>query len=410
VPHIRPIVALNGKDVSRYFISCHCEQTANAQKDANKYDLVLANVGGHFFESGSFAPKNYEQLTAEGSGDFDLAPKHTVSVEVEVSKKGCEEGSKTITIFHGEIQKAEADELFVRIEGSCFQGGMTSRIHDEAPAAQDQIYPKRLTITAVVEDLLAKFGIPGPWHISPANDKLKDQNPYLGKSIDFEDAFNEVAAWASSIYYFDENNEFWFTGVVPKSGFSNLTGVLLRGTNASTMVGYCNHVDVYAGTLDDEGGHPPNERYTHWTQLASAEAPAEEIQAYGVITAPPVFLEDGHIEMAKELAKNLLEWYRQYRDVPTIKVVNKAPGLMSKVAYAPWNGSMPRVSCIGDKQAGLGNVYGIVTRRVVDLSAESGFVCSLEVTTNFQGMPRLETEQEIWNYYSEGTDPEILYV
>jgi hypothetical protein len=408
MPHIKPIVILDGKDVSRYFISCHSEQTANAQKDANKYDLVLANVGGYFFEAGSFAPKNYEQQTAEDSGDFTLAPKHTVSVEVEVTKTGCESGYNKITIFRGEIQKAEANELFLKIEGSCFQGGMTSRIHDEEPPATDQIYNKRLTITDVVKDLLTKFGIPEPWHIAPANNDLKDQNPYLGKAMDFESAFNEVAAWASSIYYFDENNEFWFTGVVPKTGFSNLTGVLLRSSNASTMVGYANHIDVYAGTIDD--GDIPNERYTHWTQLAEAQAPDEDIRSYGLITAPPVFLEDGDPKMAQEMADNLLEWYRQYRDVPSIKVVNKAPGLMSKVAYSPWNGSMPPVSCIWDKQAGLGNVYGIVTRRVVDISAENGFTCTLDVTTNFAGMPRLDSEQEIWDYFSEGTDPEIDYV
>jgi len=409
MPHVKPIVILDGQDVSRYFVSCHSEQTANAQKDANKYDLVLANVGGHFFEEGSFAPKNYEQQTAESLGDFDLAPKHKVSVEVELTKTGCESGHNKVTIFRGEIQKAIADELFVKIEGSCFQGGMTSRVHDEEePAASDQIYPKRLTITDVVEDLLTKFGIPGPWHISPANNELKDQNPYIGKSIDFESAMNEVAAWAASIYYFDENNEFWFTGVTAKSGFSNLTGVLLRSSNASTMVGYCNHVDVYAGTIND--GDIPNERYTHWTQLAEAEAPPEEIAAYGVVTAPPVFLEDGDPAMAQRLADNLLEWYRQYRDVPTIKIVNKAPGLMSKVAYAPWNGSMPPTSCKGDKQAALGNVYGIVTRRVVDISAEAGFTCTLDVTTNFKGMPRLESEKDIWNWYGGDADPEVQYV
>jgi hypothetical protein len=83
---------------------------------------------------------------------------------------------------------------------------------------------------------------------------------------------------------------------------------------------------------------------------------------------------------------------------------------MSKVAYAPWNGSMPPTSCKGDKQAALGNVYGIVTRRVVDISAETGFTCTLDVTTNFQGMPRLESEKDIWNWYGGDADPEVQYV
>jgi hypothetical protein len=420
MPHIRPIVILNGKDVSRYFISSHSEQTSNAAKDPNKYDLVLANVGGYFFKAGSFAPRTYEEQVEEELGNFDLAPKHRVSLRVQISKEGCEGTagradmppvtvSRTITIFHGEIQKAEADELFLKIEGSCSQGGMTSRIHDEEPPASDQIYNKLDTITAVVEDLLTKFGIPKPWHINPAKDTLDDQNPYLGKSIDFDTAFTEVAAWAQSIYYFDENDEFWFTGVTSREGFSKLTGVVLRGSNASTMVGYANHIDVYGGTLND--GETINERKTHNTLHAPATAPDIEIQSQGLITAPPVTLEDASIERCQEVANNLLAWYRQYKDVPTIKVVNKAPGLMSKVAYRPWNGDMPPVSCLGEEEATIDPVYGIVTRRVVDLSAEGGLVCSLDVTTNFQGMPRTDAEQDIWNYYpQDGSDPEIHFV
>jgi hypothetical protein len=49
-----------------------------------------------------------------------LAPKPKVHLKVRVSKSGCEgNSSKEITIFSGEIQKAEADELYLKIEGSC---------------------------------------------------------------------------------------------------------------------------------------------------------------------------------------------------------------------------------------------------------------------------------------------------
>lgn len=122
--HIQPQVILDGEDVSRYFISCHCEMTANSTKDPGKYDLVLANPGGRFM--GSFAPKTIEQLdkeqmellNEEGAVNFRLAPKKKVSLEVTVSGQGCESGSRTITIFSGEIQKAEAGETHLKIEGS----------------------------------------------------------------------------------------------------------------------------------------------------------------------------------------------------------------------------------------------------------------------------------------------------
>ena len=126
--HITPIVILDGQNVSRYFISCHMEQTGNSSKDPGKYDLTLANVGG--WAMGSFAPKSIEVLIEEELGNFHTAPKKRVSLQVVVSKHGCEDStSRTITIFSGEIQKAEADELYLKIEGSCTQGGMTARIN-----------------------------------------------------------------------------------------------------------------------------------------------------------------------------------------------------------------------------------------------------------------------------------------
>ena len=70
--HITPILILDGEDVSRYFLTSHSEQTANSAKDPGKYDLTLANVGGRF--TGSFAPKNYEQLTEEASRQLQAGP------------------------------------------------------------------------------------------------------------------------------------------------------------------------------------------------------------------------------------------------------------------------------------------------------------------------------------------------
>ena len=157
--HIKPIVILDGQNVSRYFISSHSEQTGNSSKDPGKYDLVLANVGG--WATGAFAPKNVQELNeeeiellnTEGPVDFRTAPKKKVSLKVQVYKSGCEgDSSEDIRIFSGEIQKAEADELFLRIEGSCSEGGMTSRINP-------RIWDKETTITQIVNDLLDDFGL-----------------------------------------------------------------------------------------------------------------------------------------------------------------------------------------------------------------------------------------------------------
>ena len=49
-------------------------------------------------------------------------------------------------------------------------------------------------------------------------------------------------------------------------------------------------------------------------------------------------------------------------------------------------------------------VMGLVTRRVVDISAEVGFVASLDVTTNFLGANKPTGDEEIMNFYSRWRD------
>jgi hypothetical protein len=224
--HIIPKLTIDGKDVSRYFISAHCEQTANSSKDPGKYDLVLANVGGKF--AGAFAPRSLEERIQEELGNFKIAPKSRVFLQIITSKSGCEGStSKTITICSGEIQKAECDELYCKIEGSCSEGGMTSRINP-------RIWPTGTPITTIVNDLLDDFGYTGARHILPFKNSTDDVNPVLDKGIDFDTAMYTVSCWAESIYFFDEADEFWFCPATDFRGFSNLTGNILRGSTGDT--------------------------------------------------------------------------------------------------------------------------------------------------------------------------------
>ncbi|OPY55273.1 MAG: hypothetical protein A4E48_00127 [Methanosaeta sp. PtaU1.Bin060] len=409
--HITPILILDGQDVSRYFVSCHSEQTGNSSKDPGKYDLVLANVGGRF--TGAFAPKNVQELNeeemdllnTEGPVNFRTAPKKKVSLKIRTTKQGCEgSSSREIQIFSGEIQKAEADELYLKIEGSCTEGGMTSRINP-------RIYPKEIPISTAVNDLLDDFGYTGARHVLPYNDEFVDVNTELDRAIDFDTAMYYLSCLAQSIYFFDENDEFWFVPATDFRGFSNLTGNVLRGSNATNMVGYCNHVDVF-GTLND--GEQVHERKTHNLIHAWAEPDNDwEIQSYGLLKAPPVVLPNADMKKCQEVADKLLEWYRQYKDVPTVKVAGKAPGLLSKVAYRPWNGSIPPIKCDGVEEAEMAPIMGLVTRRIVDISADGGFVSSLDVTTNFLGVNKPEADQDVMNFYSRwqeaiNLDPAIV--
>jgi hypothetical protein len=62
---------------------------------------------------------------------------------------------------------------------------------------------------------------------------------------------------------------------------------------------------------------------------------------------------------------------------------------------------MPPVKCDGVEEVEMGAVMGLVTRRVVDISAEAGFVSSLDVTTNFLGVNKPTGDEEVMNFYSK---------
>ncbi len=393
--HIRPILTIDGKDESRYFISCHAEMTANSAKDPNKYDLVLANPGGRY--TGRFAPKNLDELEREelevmAGEPGQFKPKKKVGLKIKVQKQGCEGTEENIIdIFSGEIQAAECDEIHCRIDGSCSQGGMTSKIHPK-------IWNKKTTITTIVNDLLDDFGYTGKRHIYPYKNKVDDQNPTLDQALDFDAALYEVSQWAQSIYFFDERDEFWFCASTDLRGFSVLRGNVMRGSNASNMVGHCNIVRVYGATVEDI-----NERKTHQKIFAEARALDADIAHYGEMVAPPVFLPNADQKRCQEVADNLLEQYRQYKDTPTVKVSGVAPGLLSKVAYWPWNGSPPPVKCDGEEEPEMWPVLGLVVRRVVDISAEVGFTTMLDVATDFLSVNRPEKADgydKAMNYYA----------
>lgn len=386
--HIIPEVVIDEVDVSEFFISCHAEQTANSTKDPGKYDLVIANVGGRFL--GAFAPKNnLDGSIPEGMSDgeyldqtvqaFTLAPKKKVTMRVQKVLSGCAgAASSFITIFNGELQKCEADELFLRIEGSCSEGGMTAYM--KIP----KIWKKEEgdTVTICVNDVLDLYGFTGVRHIMPLTDDLRDVNFEIGDRVDFDTAMYLISQVGQSIYFFDENDEFWFVPPYALRGLVNLTGNVLLGTNAANMVQYCTHVDVYGASPEGV-----SERKTHPVVYASADvrdnpATAWEHDSYGFMKAPPVYLPTADYATCKKTADNLLKWYRSYKDVTTVKLTGIAPGLLSEVAYQAWNGNMPPTSCANDEGNEIGPVSGLVVRRVIDISAEGGFVCSLDVATS----------------------------
>jgi hypothetical protein len=370
-----PIVEIEGKDVSRYFISCHAEQTANQTKDPGKYDLTLANINGWAY--GAFGTSAAEQLMA---GSVSLAPKIRVVVKCRNIQQSCTGSTTTdITLFRGEIQKAECDELYVRIEGSCSEGGMSAAVSKERTWVNGE------DIKTIVNDLLDMFEYTGVRHIFPYNNQPPDRTPEISAFLDFDTAMTIVANWAQSIYFFDENDEFWFVPPADLRGFSDLSRIVLRGSQSNSAVGFCTVVRVEGHAVDEvkpneDGSEIPSQR----TVFGYAEAPADILNAYGKIYAPVVRVPNCNQEECQKIAERLLNWYLQYKDVPSVRIVGRAPGLLSKIQYYPFNNNLPPSSCkAGQSSRTLGKIAGLVTRRVIDFSADTGLVTTLDVAQNF---------------------------
>jgi hypothetical protein len=263
----------------------------------------------------------------------------------------------------------------------------------------------KYTVTDVVNDVLDLFGFDGVRHIMPLQDSLEDQNFEIGNRVDYDTAMYLISQVGQSIYFFDEDDEFWFVPAYALRGLVNLTGKVLIGSDSANMVGYCTHVDVYGASPQDVTERKDHKPIYAYADVRDDPATAWEYDAYGQMNAPPVYLPTADYATCKKHADNLLTWYRQYKDVTTVKVTGVAPGLLSEVAFQAYNGTMPFGSCDPGEPNSVGPVKGLVTKRIVDISAEGGFVCTLDVATSHMNsgvpLPSDDYEARIAAWYAK---------
>ncbi len=102
---------------------------------------------------------------------------------------------------------------------------------------------------------------------------------------------------------------------------------------------------------------------------------------YGLMPAPIIHVPTCNQDQCDEIAQNMLDFYMQFKDVPQIKVVGVAPLLLCKVTYKPFNGTIPPQIC-GGSEVYTNAITGIVTKRVIELSADGGFISTLDIATS----------------------------
>lgn len=354
-------VVIGESDWSGRFLSSHSEQTTNDAKDENKYDLILADIDLDLM--GRFKPTDRVELDIINRRDTCQGPV-----------------DETIVLYRGEVQCCTADETTCEITGSCDQGGFVGYLPQSFTKKADSE-----TITDAVKELLDQYyrgrAMP-PIHIAPTSDVFQEYNNYNPARLGYNEAMQQLADEGSSVWYFDENGEFWFIEpYVNVDKAVDLTGCILEGQNASTMIGLCTVVNVQGGALA-----PPNDpscvNPTHKCVTSQARLSDDMMESYGEIIAPTITVPMCDQATCDKIAANTLRWFLQFKDVPQVKISGKAPMVGSRVMYKPFNGILPASFC-GGLPATLGYMTGRVTRRVVDIDTDNGFVCTLDVSTTF---------------------------
>lgn len=371
-------LTIGGVDFSHLFMRCHSEQTTNASKDENKYDITLANGGGQLF--------------------LPFKPKDAIELNVINNRKTCEyDFPDSIHIFTGEVQKISVDELECHIEGSCMQGGMITTVSDPVT------WSPGTTIETQVLTLLDMFG----YDTSKAYIDKANMNNISGKHTpdvrdakDFNTAMKELGDEAGCNFFFDEFGVFYFVTPLFQRGYRYLDGHVLKGQQASNMSGLCTIVDVYGWSYTTPE-NPASSNFAH--QKIHARVRADDprvvtlmqgedmIANYGEVLAPPIIRPNIDQPTADKLAYNAMLWFLQFKDVPQVKVEGIAPYLYSIVGYSPFNGENVPLACETEGvDLDLGIVAGQVVKRVIEISPEIGLNCLLDLNVRWQAAEGME--------------------
>jgi len=357
-------MTIGGNDVSKWVMKIHCEQTIDCRKDPDKVDIQLSNTKLRW--RGKFAPNDTIECVVLRTAYRNV-------------NGGCKETRyPPIQLFKGDVQKASTDERIAKIEGSCYIGGMSGNL------PKNVTYHKGTPIDFIVNDLLDQFEYKGGR--APVDTKvsvLPRKDLIYRAGTDFLGAFQTLADLTGSWYFADEYGIFYYVDPKILKYAKYLNGYLLNGDDTAALIGYANVVQVIGGTPyrpDQIGAEIP----THYPTHRAKEEDAKAFKDNGRIEAPPVYVPEANKETCEKMAKNLLAYFSQFEDHCKPIVVGICPAPGAYVTYSPRNGAdiLP-TRCDDAPIPVVGNVTGVVVRRVVDYSTR-GLITELEVSTQIK--------------------------
>lgn len=347
---IKPIITIAGTYYSKFCTEFTADGSINTRSEATKAKIVLANINRKFDDM--FTPQK-DSFTIQAQG-ID------------------ENGKEYIwPIAKGIISDVVCDQDWCTINGTCLIGDLADALPIDWSSNRQKV-----KISEILTSVMAL-------HNPIIEVDYKAHDPYVEQQqFDACTTFQEVINYCVSqvngaIVFTDETGHLHIWDSTKRRPTINLDHHVVEQNTSKSVMGYINivtvHGDLSEVSLDDssEVGAPGSEN-SGMPQIQGTAIDTPSIAKYGELIGPNIYLP--HIKSeteAQKQADELLEFLKLNRDgLTSPTVVGMAPYLTSLVTYHCKNGPE------GDEVF----VQGVVTRKKVSFSGESGFTTSLEIS------------------------------
>jgi len=331
-------------DVSAYCTEITTDGTVNTESEPTKVKIVLANINRMWDDV--FVPqKDHFSITVENTDD-----------------------NSTLHIWHianGLISDVECDADYCTINGTCWVGDLA----DALPIHWSK-NKQGVKIQEILEDVLALHNPPITVDYQ-ANEVVLEQ-----RTFDAATTFQAVIDYCAeqvhgAVHFVDEDGVFHFWDASIEGRTIDLDYHVTEQNDTESVMGYINIVNVHGDKIDKDPDQPGAEN----SSMEDAQGQwrdEESIAKYGELIGKDIYLPNiKSDEEAQKRAKEIGEFLKLFRNgLTSPTVVGMAPYLMSHVKYHCKNGPEGKEVF----------VEGIVTRRKVSYSGESGFTCQIEVS------------------------------
>ena len=313
-------VIIGGEDVSDDVIKIDVQQSMDTDSDPGKFGITLANPAQKY--TMHWLPQTTEIVITIYNWVYNSENERALAGGHPEAEYLVATGSLT------EL-KANADEVIV--SGECDMGHMADAIGED----YNSKVPTRPR--TVLEDIIARHDkkIVLDWDDSLKNDQIERKS--YSSSETYQDVIEDIRDAVGAVAYFSEDGILNFRDPFNPKDTYDLDGYVTNPDKTASIMGYRNVVvvigDQSLAEYGDDGIEIPGTN-----PIIGTAMDLDSIAKVGMLVAPAIMRIDVKTdEQANELAKDVLKFYKMYRNAQTIvEVEGILPPIQSIVEYTPF--------------------------------------------------------------------------